>query len=457
LLALFAGNIVAAPLGTAFTYSGQLQQTGSPANAVCDFQFSLWDAATGGAQVGATLTNNAAGVSNGLFTVTLDFGAVAFTGDARWLQVAVRTNAASAFSQLLPRQSVPTTPYALCAVMAGKVAATNLIGNFTGGITLQQGAAGPTLWNVSVQDYSLSGTVYPNLLQFSAGGAMRMGIVPDGHGTVFNGSLLVLASGLNQGGITTAGDINVGGPLNQEGAVCLHASGNINASGNISAASFTGASVPNGITEFPPAGTYSFVVPQGISRLLVDVWGAGGGGGPGSPFVGGGGFGGGGGGGGAYSRGIINVTAGTALTVKVGAGGAGGYNTGLPSQSSYGGDGGDSSIASANGTVLIFSGGGKGGAAVGGTGGRGGAGGTPDPNAAIRRSGTSGASVGTAGYYPPGGCSIFCPLQAGVHQDYSSYFGSAIFITPGAGTGGTGGINPGESKSGQDGYICIQW
>ena len=36
-------------LGTAFTYQGQLQQGGAPADGSCDFQFSLWDALGSGA------------------------------------------------------------------------------------------------------------------------------------------------------------------------------------------------------------------------------------------------------------------------------------------------------------------------------------------------------------------------------------------------------------------------
>ena len=68
-------------LGGGFTYQGQLRRGGSPANATCDFQFSLWNAASGGEQKGTTLARTGVNVSNGLFTVVLDFGSQ-FSGDA---------------------------------------------------------------------------------------------------------------------------------------------------------------------------------------------------------------------------------------------------------------------------------------------------------------------------------------------------------------------------------------
>ena len=78
-------------LGTAFTYQGQLKQNGNPVNGPCDCEFSLWDAASGGAQIGSTQTQTNVSVVNGLFTISnLDFGSGAFNGEARWLNIAVR-------------------------------------------------------------------------------------------------------------------------------------------------------------------------------------------------------------------------------------------------------------------------------------------------------------------------------------------------------------------------------
>jgi len=92
LLSIPNPQLSAATMGTAFTYQGRLTAGGSVAQGIYDFRFAVHDAESGGAQVGVTLTNAAVSVSNGLFTVTLDFGVGIFAGDSRWLAIGVRTN-----------------------------------------------------------------------------------------------------------------------------------------------------------------------------------------------------------------------------------------------------------------------------------------------------------------------------------------------------------------------------
>src|ERR1700722_8550160 len=93
-LTLCAGLQQAAAQGTAFTYQGQLQNNGSVANGTYDMRLLLFPALTGGSQVGNTQTNIGVGVTNGLFTLTVDFGPV-FTGSTNWLRIDVRTNGGS--------------------------------------------------------------------------------------------------------------------------------------------------------------------------------------------------------------------------------------------------------------------------------------------------------------------------------------------------------------------------
>ncbi|WP_162015840.1 hypothetical protein [Chloroflexus aurantiacus] len=149
---LMIGSVQAAPLGTAFTYQGQLQKNGSPYNGTCSFQFSLWDAVSGGAQVGSTLTQTGVTVSNGLFTVTLDFGTGVFTGDVRWLQIAVQCSGDSGYTTLSPRHALTAAPYAL-----GLRPGAQVIGSVVdASLLVQNTAAGGFGYGVFVQTDSTS-------------------------------------------------------------------------------------------------------------------------------------------------------------------------------------------------------------------------------------------------------------------------------------------------------------
>lgn len=117
-LAVSASTALAAPLAPAFTYQGEIQRAGSPYSGTADVRFTLFDDAVAGAQVGATQTVNNVSVSNGVFTVNLDFGGAAWaTGEARYMRIEVRTpSGAGAFTALSPRQPVTATPYAINAL-----------------------------------------------------------------------------------------------------------------------------------------------------------------------------------------------------------------------------------------------------------------------------------------------------------------------------------------------------
>jgi hypothetical protein len=123
---------------TAFTYQGQLQAGGSPANGSFDLTFAFCPAGSGTGQFGATFTNFATPVSNGLFKVTLDFGAN-FPGADRWLEIGVGTNGNGVFFTLSPRQQILSAPYAITAGnLSGTLAASQLTG--TAPSTLLSGA-----------------------------------------------------------------------------------------------------------------------------------------------------------------------------------------------------------------------------------------------------------------------------------------------------------------------------
>lgn len=106
-------------LGSGFTYQGRLTDGGNPANGPHDFTFKLFDSSTGGAQVGSTITRTNQAVNNGLFVVSLDFGDGAYTGQKRWLEMAVRPAGVGAFTTILPRQELGPAPYAQSAPWFG--------------------------------------------------------------------------------------------------------------------------------------------------------------------------------------------------------------------------------------------------------------------------------------------------------------------------------------------------
>ena len=112
---------LAEALDTSFTYQGRLTDGGAPASGTYDFQFSLYNALSSGTQVGSTVSKGGLTVTNGLFTVQLDFGNV-FDGTALYLQVAVRPGgSSSSYTPLTPLQPLGATPYAQYALQAGSV------------------------------------------------------------------------------------------------------------------------------------------------------------------------------------------------------------------------------------------------------------------------------------------------------------------------------------------------
>lgn len=116
--------------GTAFMYQGLLQNSDSPASGTYDLTFALCNSSNPpGNYVAGTITNLGTGITNGLFSATLDFGS-AFDGTARWLEIGVRTNGAANFVTLSPRQAVTAVPYAIFAGsasnMVGALSAANL-------------------------------------------------------------------------------------------------------------------------------------------------------------------------------------------------------------------------------------------------------------------------------------------------------------------------------------------
>jgi hypothetical protein len=207
LCGLILANTTAHAQGTAFTYQGQLQSSGAPANGLYDFVFSLSNAPSGGSQVGGSVTSLAVGVTNGLFTTTLNFGAV-FAGNATWLAISVRTNGTGSYAGLTPLQPLTPTPYALFASTASNVSGTVSAGQLSGTVPLAQ-LPGTVVTNnqtgVTFANMTVGNNLYLPATTFSSGIIYAGGspyVFANGSGNFFAGTIA--------GNLSMSGNFNTG-------------------------------------------------------------------------------------------------------------------------------------------------------------------------------------------------------------------------------------------------------
>src|SRR5437870_4433843 len=132
------------PLSTAFTYQGRLKSGGSPADGSFNMVFKLWNDPTlsaPGNQVGVTIAPGSVPVTNGLFTVSLDFpggifpASSVFDGNKRWLDITVDG------TTLMPRQELTATAYALRSAAPWATSGNHISNTNTGNVGI--GTAAP--------------------------------------------------------------------------------------------------------------------------------------------------------------------------------------------------------------------------------------------------------------------------------------------------------------------------
>ncbi len=130
-LPLFAN--AQAPTTTTFTYQGRLLQSNDYVDGVnCNFQFSLYGTLSGGASLGGVQVVNNVPVSDGYFTVNLNFGDQ-FNGDPRYLETAVQCPGETGFTTLTPRVTLYAAPYAHSAARVPWSGITNIPAGFLDG------------------------------------------------------------------------------------------------------------------------------------------------------------------------------------------------------------------------------------------------------------------------------------------------------------------------------------
>ena len=113
-----SSTALAQPQNSIFTYQGRLTDGATAASGNYQMEFALFDATTGGTQIGSKITNPNVSVSNGLFTVQLNFGSSPFTGADRFLEIAVKRPADADYTTLAPRQQLTAAPFAIHTINA---------------------------------------------------------------------------------------------------------------------------------------------------------------------------------------------------------------------------------------------------------------------------------------------------------------------------------------------------
>jgi len=224
--AIFANY--AASQTTIFTYQGSLKDGGVAANGNYDLEFVLFDALSGGTQLGSTIPQNSVAVSNGTFAVTLDFGNQ-YPGANRFLEIHVRQTGGASFTVLTPRQQIASAPYSVKslnsenatnstnstnALQLGGVAANQYVltgdtrlsdprpptagsSNYVQNSTTQQAASNFNISGNGTAAGTISGNVITAATQFNIGGNR---VLSTGGGSTFVG---INAGATSGGGFNT--------------------------------------------------------------------------------------------------------------------------------------------------------------------------------------------------------------------------------------------------------------
>ncbi len=203
LSAAFVFNGTATAQTTAFNFQGRLNDGANPANGNVEMQFKLFDALVGGTQIGATLSRPNVAVINGIFSTPLDFGATAFDGSNRFVEIGVRpAGSTNGFTTLNPRQPILSTPYAIQAknsAQLGGIPASEYVTTTTVGSSYIRNATTQQTGNFNISGNGI------------VGGNVGIGIAPAaGIKLDVNGATLVRTTG-------TGGNIQFGNPNGETG------------------------------------------------------------------------------------------------------------------------------------------------------------------------------------------------------------------------------------------------
>lgn len=201
-LALFVFAQSVNAQSSAFNYQGKLSIGGTPANATYEIQFRLFDAESGGAQIGATITDSSVVVVSGLFSTTLNFGQAAFEGSTRFLEISVRPAAdVNPFTVLSPRQPINSAPYAIRSINSaqlGGVDASEYVTTSTVGNAFVINNTTPQTGDFNLSgDGTLGGTLQAN--------EVRVQTAPGNYGMTHTDGTISLSSYVGSSGSGATG------------------------------------------------------------------------------------------------------------------------------------------------------------------------------------------------------------------------------------------------------------
>lgn len=232
--------------GTAFTYQGELVFQDIPVEDVCDFSVGLWDAVSGGSNVGGDQQAPNTSVAGGRFTLSLDYGEGQWTGENRWLEIAVRCPAGMGnYTTLVPRQAVTPSPY---AIRATSIALPAVLGG-------------------------TATAMVPGLSVITAGGGVSLVVEGDGTevahfdgGVAVNGTLST--NEVETGNLHADGNTALSGPVNLTNSPLVTAT-NLNTT-NLTTGNFECSDcVDSGDVDFPVYATRGDLVERQNSATLL--------------------------------------------------------------------------------------------------------------------------------------------------------------------------------------------
>ncbi len=210
-----AGDLAAQALGAAFTYQGQLKESGQPASGLYDLQVCLFDSPSNPVTLACAPDFADVPVEAGLFAITLDFGSAPFVGQQRYLELRVRPGASGGgYTILAPRQLIRPAPEALRANVSAAAPWSGLTGvpagfadgvdNDSGGsvtsITAASGLSGGTITGSGTIGIANGGV---GSTQIADGGVAAVDITPDSLGAAQLATNAVAAAELADNAVDT--------------------------------------------------------------------------------------------------------------------------------------------------------------------------------------------------------------------------------------------------------------